>query len=211
MGIEKLTILGKSDATITMILDNLESNNLYPKIEIINNLNLPIIHKLDNPKFNIIITEILGDYNFLFLGAFRSPIKKKIIDKFLVNNENFINIFHKSTQISTTSKIGIGVMINSLVSIAAHTHIGNFVSINRNASIGHHTTIGDFVTINPGANIAGNVIVGDNTLIGIGANVIDGVKIGKNSVIGAGSLITKDVPDNVVVYGTPAKIIRNNI
>lgn len=211
MGIEKLTILGKSDATITMILDNLESNNLYPKIEIINNLKLPIIHEFDNPKFNIIITEILGDYNFLFLGTFRPLIKKSIIDNFLVNHENIVNIFHKSAQISTTTQIGIGVMINSLVSIAAYTQIGNFVSINRNASIGHHTTIGNFVTINPGANIAGNVIVGDNTLIGIGANVIDGVKIGKNSVIGAGSLITKNVPDNVVVYGTPAKIIRDNI
>lgn len=210
MGIQKLTILGKSDATITMILDNLESNELYPKIEIINNLKLPVTRDFSNPNFNISIIEGLNDNHFLFLGAFNSVIKKNIINNFLVSNEKFINIFHKSIQTSSTTEFGVGVLINSLVSIAAHTHIGNFVSINRNSSIGHHTFIGDFVTINPGVNIAGNVVVGDNTLIGMGANVIDGITIGKNSIIGAGSLITKDIPDNVVVYGSPAKIIRDN-
>ena len=40
---KKLTILGKSDSIITMILDNLESNKKYPKIEIVNNLNYPIL------------------------------------------------------------------------------------------------------------------------------------------------------------------------
>ena len=45
---------------------------------------------------------------------------------------------------------------------------------------------------------------------GMGTNVIDGVKIGKNSIIGAGSLVTKDIPDNVVAYGSPCKIIRDN-
>ena len=40
--------------------------------------------------------------------------------------------------------------------------------------------------------------------------IIDGIKIGRNSVIGAGSVVTKDIPDNVVAYGNPCKIIREN-
>ena len=65
-------------------------------------------------------------------------------------------------------------------------------------------------TINPGVNIAGNVTIGEGCQIGIGANIIDGVKIGDNTIIGAGSLVTKNIPDNVVAYGNPCKIIRKN-
>ena len=46
------------------------------------------------------------------------------------------------------------------------------------------------------------------TSVNIGAIVLDRIHIGNNSVVGAGALVTKDVPDNVVVFGTPAKIMR---
>ena len=44
----------------------------------------------------------------------------------------------------------------------------------------------------------------------MGSNIIDNVKIGKNVIIGAGSLVTKDIPDDVVAYGNPCKIVRKN-
>ena len=134
----------------------------------------------------------------------------KLITEFGLTIDKFINVIHDGLDISKMSTIGAGVLINSKVSIAAHTKIGNFVSINRNVSIGHHTTIGDYCSINPGTNIAGNVTIGEGTTIGMGVNIIDGIKIGKNTIIGAGSVVTKDIPDNVVAYGSPCKIIRDN-
>lgn len=210
MLIEKLTILGKSDAVITMILDNLESNQIFPNVEIINNLNLPIEYPLFNPKFNIVLKDKIEDVNNCFLGVNKSVNKFLVYKNFGVNFSKFINSIHKSSHISSTTELGYGCLINSLVSVAAHSKLGNFVSLNRNSSIGHHTTLGDFVTIQPGTNVAGFVTVGEGTLIGIGANVIDGIKIGKNSIIGAGSVVTKDIPDNVIAYGNPCKIIRKN-
>ena len=56
----------------------------------------------------------------------------------------------------------------------------------------------------------GCVSIGDFAFIGAGATVLPNLKIGKNSIIGAGAVVTKDVPDNVVVYGNPAKFIREN-
>jgi acetyltransferase-like isoleucine patch superfamily enzyme len=47
-------------------------------------------------------------------------------------------------------------------------------------------------------------------MIGMGTNILNQVKIGKNTIIGAGSVVTKDIPDNVVAYGSPCKIIRDN-
>jgi sugar O-acyltransferase (sialic acid O-acetyltransferase NeuD family) len=136
--------------------------------------------------------------------------KIKLIKELGLTTDKFINLIHDGLDISKMSTIGAGVLINSKVSIAAHTKIGNFASINRHVSIGHHTTISDYCSINPGTNIAGNVTIGEGTTIGMGVNIIDGIKIGKNTIIGAGSVVTKDIPDNVVAYGSPCKIIRDN-
>lgn len=211
MAIKKLVILGKSDATITMILDNLDSINCFPEINIINNLGLETLKTFDNTKFDIKILAKFDEFdkiNALILGGFQVNTKLKIFENFQIEKRYFINIFHHFSSISSTSKFGVGCLVNSMVSVAAHTKIGDFVSINRNSSIGHHSFISDFVTINPGCNIAGNVLIGKNTQIGMGTNIIDGINVGKNSIVGAGSLVTKNVPDNVMVYGSPAQIIK---
>lgn len=54
----------------------------------------------------------------------------------------------------------------------------------------------------------GGARVGENTVIGANATILPGVVIGKNCLIGAGSVVAKDVADNVVVVGNPARIIR---
>jgi len=123
----------------------------------------------------------------------------------------FATLVHPSARISSTSSLGEGTIINVGVIVASHTHIGRHVIVNRGAIIGHHTDIGDYVTINPGANIAGACRIGDATYIGIGAIVIDHITIGSHSVVGAGAVVTKDVPDNVLVVGVPAKIVKENI
>lgn len=54
------------------------------------------------------------------------------------------------------------------------------------------------------------VVIGDNVWIGAGAIVLPGVTIGDNVVIGAGSVVTRDVPCNVVAYGNPCRVAREN-
>ena len=207
-----LLILGKGDNIITMILDNLYSTFKLKDIVVYNNLNLPTLNSFDHEGFKIqVLNEIdIDDYSEYVLGVYQPQHKIKIIQTLNPAILKFTNVIHKGLDMSHTSKLGDGVLINSKVSIAAHTTIGDFVSINRHVSIGHHTTIGDYCSINPGTNIAGNVTIGKGVTIGIGANIIDGVKIGDNTIIGAGSLVTKDIPSNVVAYGSPCKIIKEN-
>jgi acetyltransferase-like isoleucine patch superfamily enzyme len=59
-------------------------------------------------------------------------------------------------------------------------------------------------------NISGNVRIGKDCQIGVGATIIDNVTIGDNVIIGAGSVVTTSIPNNVVAYGSPCKIIRDN-
>jgi len=208
----KLLIVGKGDNIVTMILDNIYSNDIKPKVTVYNNLSLPITNPFHHDDFKIqILSNInLDDYDVYTLGVYQPKLKKQIIKNLGLTTDKFINIIHNGLDISKMSTIGSGVLINSKVSIAAHTTIGNFVTINRHVSIGHHTVISDYCSINPGTNIAGNVTIGEGTTIGMGTNVIDSRRIGKNTIIGAGSVVTKDIPDNVIAYGNPCKVIRDN-
>lgn len=66
----------------------------------------------------------------------------------------------------------------------------------------------DFQTRNKLLEYAEPIIVGNNVWIGGGANILAGVTIGNNAVIAAGAVVTKDIPDNALVAGVPAKVIK---
>jgi len=121
---------------------------------------------------------------------------------------NLATIIHPNATIVAGVSIGSGTMIDAGAVIKAATRIGESVIINSCTSIGHHCIIGDGVHICPGVCLGGGVVVGQATWVGIGATVKDHVSIGKRSLIGAGAVVLKDIPDGVVAYGIPAKVIR---
>jgi sugar O-acyltransferase (sialic acid O-acetyltransferase NeuD family) len=213
METKKLTILGFSEAALTMIFDIFESNENFPKVDIINNLKLTPSKKYHNKNFSIEeFFEVNKNKSSFLLGGVKPNTKEKIRNSYPnIKDSDFINIFSKNSEISSTTLLGNGIIVNTMSSIAGFSEIKNFVFINRNCSIGHHTIINEYTTLNPGANVAGNVIVGKNCQIGMGSNIIDGITIGNNVIIGAGSVVTKNIPDNVVAYGNPCKIIRENV
>jgi len=106
------------------------------------------------------------------------------------------------------TKIGVGCNILSGVRISNSVSVGKGCIIYYNSIITHDCVIGDFVEISPSVNILGRVEISNYTNIGSNSTILPGIKIGKNSVIGAGSVVTKDVPDNVMVVGVPAKIFK---
>lgn len=91
--------------------------------------------------------------------------------------------------------------------IGAFTYINakNNVIIEDYVQIGSHCSIYSISTID---DKEGEVILKKNCRIGTHSVVMPGVTIGENSVIGAFSFVTEDIPDNVVAYGVPAKVIR---
>ncbi|EKO3852593.1 sugar O-acetyltransferase [Vibrio harveyi] len=109
-----------------------------------------------------------------------------------------------------------------------HTHLGDNVYANFNLTLvdDTHIYIGDHVMIGPNVTIAtaGHPIdpelrrdiaqfnipvhIGNNVWIGANSMVLPGVTIGENSVIGAGSVVTKDIPANVVAVGNPCRVLR---
>lgn len=120
------------------------------------------------------------------------------------------SLVHPSAIVSQDASIGKGAIIMPGTIINSGTRIGSNIILNTAASVDHECSIGDGVHIGPGARLAGMVTVGTATWIGIGSTIRESVHIGNNVLVGAGALVLKDIPDGVVAYGTPAKIIREN-
>lgn len=109
-----------------------------------------------------------------------------------------------------------------------HVHFGNFVYANFNLTLvdDTHIYVGDYTMFAPNVVIAtaghpilpelrekqyqfnASVKIGRNCWLGAGVIVLPGVTIGDNSVIGAGSVVTKDIPANVVAVGNPCRVLR---
>lgn len=106
------------------------------------------------------------------------------------------------------------VMMGAVVNIGAV--IGAGTMIDMNAVVGARAIVGTDCHIGAGAVLAGvleppsasPVVIGDNVLIGANAVVLEGCNVGKGSVVAAGAVVTEDVPENVVVAGQPARVIK---
>lgn len=106
------------------------------------------------------------------------------------------------------------IMMGAILNIGAV--VGDGTMIDMGAVLGGRATVGAHCHIGAGAVLAGviepasatPVIVEDNVLVGANAVVVEGVHVGKNAVVAAGAVVLEDVPENAVVAGTPAKVIK---
>lgn len=128
------------------------------------------------------------------------------------NVEKFFKLFlRKQLFLKYGNTIGINVKVKGKV-IFPHPHnlvIGNSVIIGQNCIIYQNVTIGKKGTFYLDDGTENDYpIIGDNVIIYAGAVIIGKVVIGNNVVIGANAVVTSDIPDNSIVGGIPAKIIK---
>ena len=138
-------------------------------------------------------------------------IRKMIVERLKANNSaiEFATAIHPSAVISPSAKIGEGTVVMAGAVINADAVIGNHCIVNTGATVDHDCVVEDYCHVAPGVHISGGTHVGEGTWIGVGSSVIQCLNIGKNCMIGAGSVVVKDIPDNVMAFGCPAKVKSN--
>lgn len=119
-----------------------------------------------------------------------------------------VSVVHPQAVVARNAEIGKGVQIMAGAVIQPEVKIGDQCIINTNASVDHEDVLENGVEVGPGATLCGNVHVETNGWVAAGAVILPRLRIGHDSIVGAASLVTKNVPPNVVVYGSPAKEVR---
>ncbi len=158
-----------------------------------------------------------------------SYINLIIYGKPLVINRGIINIGINSKLISSSKYYGQGIQPVSLYTLNENSRIdigsnctlnGTSIRCVSNISIGsdcvfapdvkiidhdHHLSITERNSTN---YVSAPIVIENNVWVGYNVVILKGVKIGKNSIIGAGSVVVKDIPENCVAAGIPAKVIK---
>ena len=130
-------------------------------------------------------------------------VSNSIINFRGVNHRCILQTGKPNAQIIIGDKCGF-----SGVSIVADkmVKLGNHVTIGANSIIGDRDGHPEIFKSEPQP-----ILIGDNVWIGMNCTILKGVSIGKNSIIGANSLVTKNIPPNVIAVGNPCRVIKERI
>lgn len=211
-------LLGYSESTLSRIFSILQAHSFNGEVVIVQNMKVPeeIPFCPSEMRFRKIFFERWRfdehEQNCL-LAVMKPSSKKKVFNFFLercaVKKNNYNTLVHPAAVMDSTVLLENACIVEPLSVIASFSKIGFGVYINRGCTVGHHVTIGDFASVNPGVHISGNCSIGEGTQLGIGTVVFDHITIGANCIIGGGSVVTKNIPDNVIAWGNPCKVIKD--
>jgi len=198
-----------------VILDIIEQQGCYNVIGLIDSFKDPgtqlmdysIIGREDCVPELVATGKVAGGIVAVGHNWLRKTLVQRIRE--IVPDFVFVNAIHPSARIARTVALGNGVAVMAGVSINPGTRISDFCFLNTNASVDHDNILGDFSCLQPNAATGGNVKIGSCAAISMGAHIIHGVTIGCNAVVGAGSTVLSDIPDLVVAYGTPCRVVRS--
>lgn len=193
----------------------------------INNLKIKGYFDINDEEYNKYAYEapFLGNelnYDFslsdnVIIAIADYKIREKIYYDLKEKGVSFPKIIQKNAFVSKNSKIDEGAIICPFVTVTSNAIIGKNFHANIYSYIAHDCLIGDNVTFAPSVKCNGNVVIEDNVYIGTGAIIFQGknykpLTIGKGAVIAAGSVVTKNVPAGMIVFGNPAiEFTRENI
>ena len=145
------------------------------------------------------------DETDFFVAIGNNATREKVQEKLIGEGFNVVSLIHPSAVIGTDVEIGIGTAVMAGVVINSSSRIGMGCIINTSSSLDHDNVIEDYVHISPGVNMAGTVKVGKGSWIGIGSVVSNNVNICSGCKVGAGAVVVKDITEPGTYVGVPVR------
>lgn len=211
---EKIVLVGTGQH-FNVVLYNITQQNKYEVVcaldsdpnkwgTIINGI--PVVGGYDE------LDKIREEYktNKFFISFGNMKYRKSVYEHFIDSGWEAVNVIHPQAVVSPDAVIGKGVLIECGCLITPNPIIGDNVVVNTGSQVNHDNIIGDHTYIASGVILSGGVKIGENTLIDDGVVITLGKSVGGNCIVGAGAIVTKSFGDNQIIYGVPAKVIRNN-
>lgn len=143
----------------------------------------------------------------VLVGIGNPSVKKQTVNSLKSKGFNdFAKAISAQANVSRAAEVKSGSIICQGANIMLDAYIAQHCIVHAGAVVEHDCWLGNYVNIGPGAVLAGRARIAEGAQIGANATVLPGIIVGLNSIVGAGSVVTKNVPNNVTVYGNPARI-----
>ena len=213
---EKIVLIGGGQHC-GVVLYNVEAQGLYDVVGALDadpkkigtvSHGVPVFGTYDEETLSRVRDTYGTNRFFIAFGAMK--YRKKVYEYMVSQGWEAVNIIHPDAVVSPHARIGKGVLIECGCLITPAPVIGDNVVVNTGSQVNHDNVVEDHVYIASGVILSGGVTIGENTLLDDGVIVTLGRKVGRNCLVGAGAVVTRDVPDGVICYGNPARVIRPN-
>jgi sugar O-acyltransferase (sialic acid O-acetyltransferase NeuD family) len=145
----------------------------------------------------------------IFVGIGDNRSRKRIFDRLCGAGLKPAGCVSAHAVIAKDAELGDGVVIGPGAVVMTRARIGDNVIVNTLSSVDHDCAVGNHTQIAAGVTLAGGTRTGESCFFGVKSATVPLVSIGDNAVVMAGSVVTKDVPPNVVVGGCPARIVKD--
>lgn len=201
--------LGLATDILQILTDRRENKDLYFYDDVSGNKEDKFFEKYPLIRTKEEVQKIFKTDRRFILGVGEPTVRNELFQKIRNWGGEPAKCISPYTKISSlNTEIGNGSCITGEVVIAGNVKTGICCLMYHFTFIAHDTHIGDFVQMAAGTKVMGRCEIGDFVMIGPNTTVNPGVRIGKNTQIGSGSVVTKDLPENCIAFGSPARVIR---
>jgi len=128
-----------------------------------------------------------------------------LINSLPIPDERWVTFIHPTAYVAPNVKLGKGCVVMPNVSISPGTVIGNHTRIMINAVIGHNNFIGDFCFFAAASCTGAHLNIGNGVFVSLNATTREFLTLGNYATLGMGAVLTKDIGENEIWVGNPAK------
>lgn len=147
------------------------------------------------------------DRDVLLCSIGNPEVRQKVVEILTHAGATFVTFVHDSVLIGGTIALGTGTIVCPRVVFSTGIVVGDQVHINVACTVGHDVSIGSYTTLSSNCNITGHVTLGFAAFLGTAVTIIPGKSVGGESRVGAGSVVLRNVPARVSVFGNPSRKI----
>lgn len=154
--------------------------------------------------------ETFGDSLEIAVAIGEPATREKLFRKIEQDRIATPTLIHPDVYIPKTTSVGQGVVIQYGCFISCDVRISDYVFLQPQCNIGHDDVLEEGCMLAGFSNIGGIVDIGSYSYIGLSSAVKQTIHIGERVIIGMGSMVLKDIPDDMIAMGNPARVIARN-